>query len=121
MIHSRLFGAALLALASLAAPEALARTPYDGYWSVVIYTTRGACEPAYRTAVTIMNGQVSGGDGMATVYGRVGRNGAVRVGVVSGAQNASGSGRLAQASGSGNWVGQGSAGRCSGRWIAQRR
>lgn len=121
MTRFSLFSAVALALASLTPPAAIAATPYDGYWSVVIVTQRGACEPAYRSGVTISNGIVSGGDGMASVYGRVGRNGAVSVGVSSGAQNARGSGKLGRSSGGGSWVGVGSVGRCSGRWTAYRR
>ena len=121
MTRFGIFGAALLACASLAASDAIAATPYDGYWSVVIMTQRGACEPAYRSAVNISNGVVSGGGGMASVYGRVGQNGAVSVVVTSGVQSAHGNGRLGRSSGSGVWAGQGSAGRCSGRWTAYRR
>ena len=121
MTRFAMFGAAIVTLASLVAPEAVAATPYDGYWSVVIVTQRGACEPAYRSAVSIVDGYVRGSDGMANVYGRVGRNGAVSVVVTSGVQSARGSGRLSRSSGAGAWAGQGSAGRCSGRWTAQRR
>jgi hypothetical protein len=121
MTRFGIFGAALLACASFAASDAIAATPYDGYWSVVIMTQRGACEPAYRSAVSISNGVVSGGDGMASLYGRVGQNGAVSVVVTSGVQNARGSGRLGRSSGSGSWAGRGSAGVCSGRWTAYRR
>jgi hypothetical protein len=121
MTRFALFGAAVLSFAGLATAEALAATPYDGYWSVVIVTHRGACEPAYRSAVSISDGNVRGGDGMASVYGRVGRNGGVSVVVTSGVQYARGSGRLGRSSGSGVWAGQGSRGSCSGRWSAQRR
>ena len=121
MIRFALFGAAVFGLAGLAAPEAFAATPYDGYWSVVIATSRGACEPAYRSSVSISNGVVRGGDGVASVYGRVGRNGGVSVVVTSGVQSARGSGRLGRNSGAGVWTGQGSRGGCSGRWSAQRR
>ena len=121
MTRFAMFGAAVAALVSLASSEAFAATPYDGYWSVVIVTQRGACEPAYRSAVSIVDGYVRGGDGMATLYGRVGRNGAVSVVVTSGMQNARGNGRLGRSSGAGVWAGQGSSGRCTGRWTAQRR
>lgn len=121
MTRFAMFGAVLFACASFGAPEAIAATPYDGYWSVVIVTQRGACEPAYRSAVSIADGYVRGGDGMASIYGRVGRNGAVSVVVTSGMQSARGNGRLSRSSGAGVWAGQGSAGRCSGRWTAHRR
>lgn len=120
MVRFGFVGAALLSVVSLA-PAALAATPYDGYWSVVIVTQRGACEPAYRSAVTINNGVVSGGDGLAQVYGRVNRRGGVSVVVSSGSQSARGSGRLGSSSGGGSWSGAGTSGRCAGRWSASRR
>lgn len=121
MSRLALLGLATAAFAAAAAPEAIAASPYDGYWSVVIVTQRGSCEPAYRSAVSISNGNVSGGDGFASVYGRVSRGGQVSVVVTSGTQNARGNGRLGRSTGSGVWAGQGTAGRCSGRWSAQRR
>lgn len=120
MVRFGLVGAAMLSIVSLA-PDASAATPYDGYWSVVIVTTRGACERAYRSAVTISNGVVSGGDGLAQVYGRVNRRGSVSVMVRSGAQSARGSGRLGRSRGGGRWSGVGTQGRCSGSWSASRR
>jgi len=121
MTRFAMFGVATVALAAMATPEAIAATPYDGYWSVVIVTHRGACEPAYRSAVSIVDGNVRGGDGIANVYGRVSRNGRVSVVVMTGTQSARGSGRLGRGSGAGVWTGQGSVGYCSGRWSAQRR
>ncbi len=121
MTRFAMFGVATVALAAMAAPEAIAATPYDGYWSVVIVTQRGACEPAYRSAVSIIDGNVRGGDGIANIYGRVSRNGGVSVVVTSGIQSARGSGRLGRGSGAGVWSGQGSSGYCSGRWSAHRR
>jgi hypothetical protein len=120
MVRFGLIGAAMLTAVSLA-PTASAASPFDGYWSVVIVTTRGACERAYRSGVMISNGVVSGGDGIAQVYGRVNRRGGVSVVVRSGAQNARGSGRLGRYSGGGRWSGVGTSGRCSGRWTASRR
>ncbi len=121
MTPFRVLGAAVILFASLGIPEASARTPYDGYWSVVIYTQRGTCQPAYRSGVSIVNGHVRGGGGAANVYGRVNRRGSVSVVVRTGAQSARGSGRLGRRAGSGRWSGSGPAGRCSGRWVAQRR
>lgn len=120
MVRFGLIGAAMLSVVSFA-PDASAATPYDGYWSVVIVTQRGACERAYRSAVTISNGVVSGGDGLAQVYGRVNRRGSVSVVVQSGTQSARGNGRLGPNSGGGSWAGAGTSGRCSGRWSASRR
>jgi hypothetical protein len=112
-----------LATAVAAGTVSLAATshagPYDGYWSVLIVTRSGACDPSFRTAVNISNGIVSGGGG-ANISGRVSNSGAVSVSVSSGDQSASGSGRLSRTSGSGSWRGRGSRGVCSGSWSASR-
>jgi hypothetical protein len=93
--------------------------PFDGYWSVLIVTRSGACDPSFRTAVSISNGIVSGGGG-ANISGRVSNNGSVSVSVSAGDQSASGSGRLSANSGGGSWRGRGSRGVCSGSWSASR-
>jgi hypothetical protein len=105
--------ASALVLAGLAvADPALARSPYDGAWSVTVMTRGGACEPTSRYGVQISNGVVMAGDGGAAVQGRVSPGGAVSVAVQAGGQSASGSGHLNLARGSGVWRGQGSAGAC---------
>jgi hypothetical protein len=104
----------------IAAP-AIAGTPYDGDWSVVIATLGGACPPSVRYGVQIINGMVVNPSGQAQVRGRVSPNGAVRVTVQTGGQWASGSGRLSSARGGGVWRGQGNAGFCQGTWVAERR
>ena len=112
-----------LALGSLAVSNpALARSTFDGEWSVLIQTRGGACPAALRYPVAITNGIVSnGGETPATVQGRVAPTGAVRVTVQSGGSWASGSGRLTATGGSGIWRGQGTAGLCEGTWQAERR
>lgn len=104
----------------IAAP-AIARTPFDGDWSVMITTRGGACEPSVRYGVQIINGTVVNAGGQAQVQGRVSPNGAVRVTVRAGGQWASGSGRLNRSRGGGVWRGQGNAGPCQGTWVAERR
>jgi hypothetical protein len=91
---------------------------YDGRWSVVIETERGACDRSYRVGVDIAKGTVSYG---GTPYGRVSGTGAVRVSLVMGDQQAQGAGRLRRTSGSGTWRGFGKVGACSGHWMAERR
>ena len=93
--------------------------PFDGSWSVVVYTRRGACDPSFRTSVYISNGIVSGGGG-ASVSGRVSNSGAVSVCVSGGPGRACGGGRLRGNSGGGSWSGSGSQGSCSGSWSAAR-
>jgi hypothetical protein len=100
---------------------ASAATPYDGRWSVVIETDRGACDRAYRYGIEIRNGNVSyAGGGAFDIRGQVAHSGAVHVRVANGSSYADGSGRLSSTSGSGTWRGVGS-GTCSGRWSAERR
>ncbi len=91
---------------------------FDGPWSVLIQTERGACDPAYRLGLRIVNGAITY-DG--NPYGHVSQSGAVRVTVNMGSQQAQGVGRLSRMLGQGVWHGFGNAGACSGRWIAERR
>jgi len=95
----------------------VAPAAFDGSWSVSINTQRGACEPHYRFGLQIINGNVVY-DGRPA--GRVSSNGAVRVNVSSGGQQAAGQGRLSRNYGSGVWRGYGSAGTCAGTWQAGR-
>lgn len=114
--------AGVLVFASLGAGTALARSNFDGDWSVVIQTRDGACIPTLRYPVAISNGIVgNAGDTPATVQGRVAPTGAVRVTVQSGGSWASGSGRLTATGGGGTWRGQGTSGLCAGTWQAERR
>lgn len=123
-------GAVLLILSTLVAlagfglsvAPAAARTPYDGLWSVVIITERGACDRAYRYPVRIVNGRVTyAGEGAFNIFGRVRGNGAVSVTVSRGASRASGSGRLTRSFGRGAWRGASSTDACAGVWQAERR
>jgi len=98
---------------------ALARTGFDGIWSVTIITDSGACDRAYRAPVRIANGQVaSEGDQSFNIFGRVQPSGRVVVGVSRGGQRADGSGRLSGRRGQGVWS---SPAGCAGRWEADRR
>ena len=112
---------ALAAIAAAASAPVLARTPFDGTWSVLIVTRSGACAPSSRFGVEIVNGRVTGpgGSGVA-VRGQVSRAGAVSVSVRAQDQWASGYGRLGGSRGGGRWRGQGSGGSCAGSWVAQR-
>jgi hypothetical protein len=90
---------------------------FDGPWSIVIQTERGACD-SYRVGVDIVNGAVTY-DG--TPYGRVSATGAVRVAGSMGDQKADGAGRLSRAAGQGVWRAASRRGPCSGSWTAERR
>ena len=102
------------------APDASARTPYDGSWSVLIVTTRGECDRAYRYGISIQDGIIVYNGGAVNMQGRVTRSGSVRVRVSSGGAYADGSGRLSRNSGRGGWSGASGGSRCSGYWQASR-
>jgi hypothetical protein len=91
---------------------------FDGRWSVVIQTERGACDKSSRVGVDIVNGMVTYS---GTSYGSVSGKGALRVSLVMGDQQAQGAGHLGRTSGSGWWRGLGKVGACSGHWMAERR
>jgi len=104
------------------AHPATAQAAFNGIWSVLIMTDRGACDRAYRYPVRIANGRVSyAGQADFNVNGRVARNGAVSVSVNRGEQRASGSGRLNGGWGAGTWRGAGGQSACSGSWTAEKR
>ena len=92
------------------------RMTFDGRWSVVIETVRGACD-SYRVGLDIVNGKVTY-DG--SPYGRVSAAGLVRVSGTMGTQQAQGSGRLSRTSGRGVWRALVNAGVCDGHWTAER-
>ena len=96
-----------------------ASTPYDGSWSLTIYTQRGACDPAYNFQVQITNGRVWHPN-LVRLRGRVSSGGGVHVTVSAGGRYASGSGKLSRTVGRGRWSGHAGRDRCSGYWIAQR-
>jgi hypothetical protein len=93
-------------------------SPYDGTWSVAIYTQRGDCS-SVRVAAQIVGGRVYSKDQSYQANGAVGANGVIRVSVASGRLSASGSGRLSANSGAGRWAS--SRGECSGSRSASRR
>jgi hypothetical protein len=108
----------LLACTSTNAARRITGSPYDGTWSVAIYTLRGDCG-SVRVAARIVGGRVYSKDQSYQANGAVGANGVIRVSVASGRLSASGSGRLSQSSGAESW--RSSRGECSGSWSASRR
>ena len=109
-----------LALPLLAGSAALARTPFDGRWSVSIITNAGACDRGYRYRLNIENGRISYDDPAVQVSGQVTPRGQVQVMLRAGGQQAAGTGRLSRDYGEGQWSGQSAAGQCSGVWQAER-
>jgi hypothetical protein len=93
-------------------------SPYDGTWSVAIYTLRGDCG-SVRVAARIVGGRVYSEDESYQANGAVGASGVIRASVAGAGRSASGSGRLSQNSGAGRW--SSSRGECSGTWSASRR
>ena len=112
--------AAVLLLASTPtnAARRIGGSPYDGIWSVAIYTLRGDCG-SVRVAARIVGGRVYSADQSYQANGAVGDNGVIRVAVAGFGRSASGSGRLSHNSGAGRWGS--SRGECSGSWSASRR
>jgi hypothetical protein len=120
--RSRVLGAlaacSIAAAVAVAAPSAVAKTDFDGEWSVVIVTQKGDCERAYRAPVTISNGRfINVGVNLVDVSGKVGMDGRITVKVSRGDKSAVGMGRLSSTSGQGSWKG----GACAGVWTAERR
>jgi hypothetical protein len=93
---------------------ALAQTPYDGLWNVIVSTKAGNCEPSARYPLTIADGRVSG---VADVSGTIGRDGLVKVSI----HGAYANGQLNGNGGSGKWNGASGGIACSGRWEASRQ
>ena len=111
---------AATAAPALAAPIAAGKASFDGAWSVLIVTEKGACDRAYRYPIKISNGAVGyAGTASFNVSGSVGDNGAVTVTVSRGSQSAKGTGRMSGADGAGTWTA--GSGECSGTWTAERR
>ena len=119
------FAAALAVLAVSAvpaspAPMSAGKPSFDGAWSVLIVTEKGACDRAYRYPVKIENGAVGyAGSASFTVSGKVDVKGAVTVTVARGSQSATGTGRMSDTDGTGHWTA--ASGECSGTWTAERR
>src|SRR5215469_5668522 len=108
----------LLACTPTNAARRIGGSPYDGTWSVAIYTLRGDCG-SVRVAVSVVGGRVYSEDQSYRASGGVGANGVVRVAVSGLGRSAAGSGRLSGNSGAGSW--RSSRGECSGSWSASRR
>jgi len=108
----------LLACTQTNAARRVGGSPYDGTWSVAIYTQRGACG-SVRVAVRIVGGRMYSENQSYQASGVVGANGVVRASVAGAGRSASGSGRLSRNSGAGSW--RSSRGECSGTWSATRR
>jgi hypothetical protein len=101
-----------------------AKNPYDGPWAVTILTDSGSCDPAYRYAVMVSDGQVASdareSTGVVAVSGKVEGDGRVKVNLSRGEQQANASGKLSPSGGVGTWAGKSSSAVCSGRWEAKR-
>ena len=73
----------LLACGPTNAARRVGGSPYDGTWSVAIYTLRGDCG-SVRVATRIVGGRVYSKDQSYQANGAVGANGVIRVSVASG-------------------------------------
>lgn len=114
--------ASAVALICVSVADTSARMPFDGNWSVSIWTEKGECDRGYRYELKIDNGNVTyRGRERFDISGRVDGSGAVIVRVARGDRNANGTGRLAASTGRGTWKGKAPSGECSGYWEAERR
>ena len=115
-----LLAATLAASVLTPAADVHAGGKYDGAWSVVVYTSRGPCEPSQRFSGQIVNGEISYAYGSLEVTGHVAPSGATVVRVVYGSARGEAHGHLAAMQGSGTWSGNGPNGHCAGTWMATR-
>ena len=113
--RSRALSVTFVSMAALATiASAHAQTPYDGTWNVTIHTQSGSCEPVANSVLMVSDGVVTAPG--ASVSGKVGREGVVRVSI----QGVSANGQLSEKAGSGKWNGAANGVPCSGRWVASR-
>lgn len=124
MIRSSTLVRTSLAIAAVAAATvaisapSVARSTYDGQWSVSIVTEKGDCDRGYRYPIGINNGVLfNAGDTSFDISGKVANNGAVVVRVAYGDKSATGTGKMSPTFGQGSWAG----GSCAGTWTAERR
>ena len=90
----------LLACTPTNAARRISGSPYDGPWSVAIYTLRGGCS-SVRVATRIVGGRVYSEDQSYQANGGVGANGVIQVSISGFGRSAAGSGRLSRNSGDG--------------------
>lgn len=110
--------AAVAVTAVAASAPGIAKSNYDGAWSVSIVTEKGDCDRGYRYPIAINNGTlINAGNTSFDISGKVANNGAVIVRVAYGDKAATGSGKMSPTYGQGSWSG----GACAGTWTAERR
>jgi hypothetical protein len=103
------------------ATDAFARSgsSYDGAWSLVFVTQRGACDPSYNFNVNVLGGIITHPN-LVRFRGRVTPSGVVHASVTVQDKYAAGAGKLTRTTGQGTWSGYSGTARCSGYWTAQR-
>jgi hypothetical protein len=119
LVRRAFFAVAALAVTTVAASApGIAKSNYDGSWSVSIVTEKGDCDRGYRYPIGINNGVLfNAGDTSFDISGKVANNGAITVRVAYGDKSATGTGRMSPSFGQGSWSG----GSCTGTWTAERR
>jgi hypothetical protein len=108
-------------MAVIAMPNADAASKFDGTWSAVFRTKSGPCQPAYRGAVQVVDGNMEMAGAGGSLSGRVLSNGSVKATGYMGSNYGAASGRVSGSSGSGTWRARMESGSCAGVWTAQRR
>ena len=114
-----LLSTAITCATLLLATTANAHSSYDGSWSLVFVTQRGACDSTYNFSVNINDGVLTHPN-LVKFSGRVAKSDVMRASVTVQDKYASGSGTLTGGSGRGMWSGRAGSERCSGYWTAQR-
>ena len=116
------FTALLAGLAAVGTPRAAFAADYEGDWTVLVMTERGACDPTYSYDVSVLRGAiVYTALTSVSLSGTVSPQGAVLVHITHFDEGARGTGHLKERTGAGSWRGAGKKGECSGRWEARRR
>jgi hypothetical protein len=107
------------AMAVIAMSNADAASKFDGTWSAVFRTKSGPCQPAYRGAVQVVDGNMEVAGAGGSLSGRVLSNGSVKATGNMGSNYGAASGRVSGNSGSGTWRARMESGSCTGVWTAQ--
>lgn len=115
-----LFAAILIASAVMPASYGRAGTKYDGQWSVIVYTSSGSCDAAFRFSGQIVNGEISYAYSNIEITGRVEPSGDTHAHVTVTGGHGEAHGHMTATQGSGTWTGEGSDGHCAGTWVATR-
>ncbi|WP_146140365.1 hypothetical protein [Alsobacter soli] len=110
----------LAAVGSVMAAGMAQAASFDGNWSVLLTTSKGNCDKAYRFPVLVSGGRISyAGQSGATAQGGVNPSGQVSARFARGGDTLAASGRVKGDFGMGTW--QSPTRECAGSWTAEKR